>query len=251
VAWQEPRIVTLDILDDEGKTDHRFKPTYEVSLGNADEVFGILHGMLRLVGAKHAEVVEIITDGADWIWNRLDQLVDDAEIPRERIRFVLDYYHAAEHISDALAACKNLSTKERTALYDELSRQLLEADGAKRVVARLQALARGRRAPLVRKEIRYLVDHFAQIRYAQLRAENLPIGSGLVESTVRRVLNLRFKSVSKCWRDDHLEPLLYLRALLNSGRWDELISALLARRHWLGPVSVVSPTPSPCRTQAA
>lgn len=33
------------------------------------------------------------------------------------------------------------------------------------------------------------------------------------------------------WRPDHLAPLLYLRAMLESRRWDDLMHACLAQRH--------------------
>ena len=66
-----------------------------------------------------------------------------------------------------------------------------------------------------------------------MRAQALPIGSGVVESAVRRVVNLRFKSASMFWREDHLEPLLALRALLKSGRWEDFIQAEQQNRFWL------------------
>ena len=71
------------------------------------------------------------------------------------------------------------------------------------------------------------------MRYVELRAENLSIGSGVVESAVRRLNNLRFKAASMCWRADHLEPLLYLRAILKAGHWDLFFRSQLQRRHWL------------------
>ena len=73
------------------------------------------------------------------------------------------------------------------------------------------------------------------MRYAKWRAEKVPIGSGVVESAVGRVLNLRFKSATMNWRPDHLPSLLYLRALLKSGRWDDFMAGLLAHRHWMQP----------------
>ncbi len=150
---------------------------------------------------------------------------------------VLDYYHCIEDISDALQACKNLKTKEHSALFEELCRLLLRPDGPQQVIDRLRGLARGRRGKKVNinKEIRYLEGHLDHMRYAELRAEKVPIGSGVVESAVRRVLNLRFKAASICWSMDHLGPLLYLRAILKAGRWDDFMRARLQRRHWLAP----------------
>lgn len=235
LEWREPRIITIDVLDDEGNMDRTWSPIYEVSLGNADDVFALLTGLLRLIGAHQAAEVVFVADGAEWIWARVEQLLKDAEIPRKRVRLILDYYHATEHIGDALKACKHMGNVERRSLQEELSRMLLERNGPQRVVDRLSTLAKGRRAKTVNKEIRYLKGHLDHMhtRYAEMRAAKVPIGSGVVESAVRRVLNLRFKSASRCWSIDHLLPLMYLRALLKSGHWDHAMVAQLERRHWL------------------
>jgi len=69
--------------------------------------------------------------------------------------------------------------------------------------------------------------------YARRRAEHLPIGSGVVESAVRRIINQRFKSASIFWQTDHLEPLLQVRALLKAQRWDDAFEASLQGRSWI------------------
>lgn len=39
LEWREPRVITVDVLDDEGEMDRRWRPLYEVSVGDADQVF--------------------------------------------------------------------------------------------------------------------------------------------------------------------------------------------------------------------
>lgn len=236
--WKEPRIITVDVLDEQGDMDSSHRPIYEVELGDADEVYRRLTGLLRLIGANQASEVVFTADGASWIWARIDSLIDAAELTPDHVHKVLDYYHAAEHIFDALKACKGFSDSQRTALYNKLRGLLLEPGGAQEVIKQLSALARGRRSAKVNKEIRYLKEHLDHMRYAEWRDKRVPIGSGIVESAVRRVLNLRFKSASKCWRQDHLEPLLYLRAIHKAGRWQDFMLALLAGSHWLQPMEV-------------
>jgi hypothetical protein len=51
----------------------------------------------------------------------------------------------------------------------------------------------------------------------------MPIGSGAVESAVRRVINLRLKSPCIFWTEETAEEmLLLLRAYYKSGRWNLL-----------------------------
>jgi hypothetical protein len=156
-------------------------------------------------------------------------------VEAERIHLVLDYYHATEHIADALGRCKTLSAVDRAAMLRKLGDLLLQPGGPSQVVAHLRTLARGRRAHAVNAEADYLERHLEHMRYAELRVLTLPIGSGIVESAVRRLINLRFKSASMCWRTDHLLPLLYLRAILKAGRWDAFVLASLQGKHWLTP----------------
>ena len=235
LLWKEPRVITIDVLGDDGEMDHDFPPIYEVAMGDADEVYALLTGLLRLLGLKEAAEIVFVADGAEWIWNRVARLIEDAELPAQRVHLVLDYYHATEHIEDALQVCRNLNAKKRAALFVALRRLLLEPGGAQKVIERLRPFARGRRGRKVNKEIAYLDGHLAHMDYAGLAALKLPMGSGVVESAIRRVLNLRFKGASICWRPDHVEPLMYLRAALKAGRWDDFIRAHLAARYYLAP----------------
>ena len=217
--------------------DRSYKPVYITTLAEADGVMELLVGLLRLLGVHLAREVLFVADGADWIWRRIDRALAEAGMPAERLHVALDYYHATQYIAEALAACKDLSTKAREKRMEQLCRLLLEPVGQQRVIEQLRLLCRGRRGRLIQQKIRYLLNHIESMRYAELRAQNLPVGSGVVESAIRRVLNLRFKSASMCWRADHLEPLLYLRAILKSGRWDHFFAGLLLGRHWLEPAT--------------
>ena len=49
----------------------------------------------------------------------------------------------------------------------------------------------------------------------------MPLGSGAIESTIRRVLNLRLKGTSLFWEESNAEAVIQLRAAVLSGRWEE------------------------------
>jgi hypothetical protein len=50
----------------------------------------------------------------------------------------------------------------------------------------------------------------------------MPIGSGAIESTVRRVVNLRLKGASLSWCRASVEAILLLRSYYKAGRWNLL-----------------------------
>jgi hypothetical protein len=234
------------MLDDKGDMDRSWHPIYEVTMGDADETFALLSGLLRRVGVHLAAVVLFVSDGAEWIWRRIAAALAEAGVPEERIRLVLDCYHASEYIAAALDLCKDMNAEKCEALRKELCKLLLTPGGPPQVIARLRQLGKGGRARKIHKKVDYLEKHLQHMPYAELKAEKLPIGSGIVESAVRRIINLRFKSASMCWRPDHLRPLLYLRAILKSGRWDTFMTAWLAGKHWLEPgIGASQRVPSP------
>jgi hypothetical protein len=235
--WREPRLVTVDVLDTEGKSDPTWTKIYETTLGDADDTFRLLTGLLRLLGVDRAATLLFVSDGAEWIWNRVSKMVDDIGISKDRVRLVLDYYHASEHIGNALGACKNLKADAALKLHRELNKRLLEEGGPAAVVAHLRTLARGRRRKAINCEISYIEGHLSHMMYAELREEKLAIGSGVVESGVRRVINMRFKSAGTFWREEHVAPLMELRAILKSGRWQTFIRALLVNEYHLNTSS--------------
>jgi hypothetical protein len=61
------------------------------------------------------------------------------------------------------------------------------------------------------------------MRYVTLEAHKLSIGSGQVESAVRRVINLRFKAPGSFWTETTVSGLMHLRAAFKAGRWDEVM----------------------------
>ncbi len=65
------------------------------------------------------------------------------------------------------------------------------------------------------------------MRYVTLERRKLPIGSGQVESAVRRVVNLRFKAPGSFWRETTVSGLMHLRAAFKAGRWDEIMIGVI------------------------
>ena len=55
--------------------------------------------------------------------------------------------------------------------------------------------------------------------YARIAGLKLPIGSGAIESAIRRVVNLRLKGASIYWHKQSAEAVLLLRSYYKAGRW--------------------------------
>ncbi|MCH8961848.1 MAG: undecaprenyl diphosphate synthase family protein [Bacteroidetes bacterium] len=159
------------------------------------------------------------------MWNRLDWVIEKVKLDPQRVFAVLDWCHGVHHISLALEDL-GLSKADRKECYARL-RKLFKQGKANAVIEELESLAKGRPAKSdVWRAIRYLHKHCDadRLRYAVFRSRNLPIGSGAIESTIRRVINLRLKGNSIYWTEDNAEAVFALRAALLSGRWDDIIT---------------------------
>jgi hypothetical protein len=226
--WREPRVLVIDILDDQGRPDRLRLPLYDVLMGDAEAVWALLIGYLRLLGAAYADVVEFIADGAEWIWHRVERLSRLAEIPAAKLVEVLDFYHARQYLYETLATCRTMPKAQRQALYKRLRHALRhQTNGVEVVQEAVRALVPTCRSKAMKRALDYLETHAHRMRYVTLEARKLPIGSGQVESAVRRVVNLRFKAPGSFWTETTVSGLMHLRAAFKAGRWDEIMNGVL------------------------
>lgn len=79
--------------------------------------------------------------------------------------------------------------------------------------------------------IHYLEARCKLLDYSSIRSKGFPIGSGVVESAIRRVINLRIKAPAMFWSPENAECMLYLRANALSNQWIELMKGIYARNH--------------------
>jgi hypothetical protein len=222
VEWREPKLLIVFEVDEKGRMAKGCRPIIDGTLRGPDALIELLAFHLHRLGAAAAQVVTITADGAPWIWARLDWVVARVGLEPARVVEVLDWCHAVHHLSLALQA-SGMSEEERTERYARLRRSLKEGRSPE-VIAELEGLAAGRpEGAAVWREIGYLIRHSeaGRLRYDCFRCRGVPLGSGAIESTIRRVLNLRLKGTSLFWEESNAEAVIQLRAAVLSGRWEE------------------------------
>lgn len=220
--WREPKLLTIFVHDENGRMVKCSQATVDGTFQGPDAVAELVAMHLHRLGAAQAESVTFVADGGVWIWERIPTIVRLAKLDDVSIYEVLDCYHAAHHISGALAAL-GMDYKERLPLYRE-HRTLLRNGQWRRVVEELTELAE--EEPEDSKmwtEIAYLRKHgeAGRLKYPTFRRLGLPLGSGAIESNIRRVINLRMKGNSIYWREENAEAMLQIRAQILTDRWDE------------------------------
>ncbi len=234
--WREPKLITIFVHDERGRMVKGSKATIDGTFLGPDATAELVAMHLHRLGAAEALSVTFAADGAPWIWDRIERIVALAKLEEVKIHEVLDCCHAAHHISQALAAL-GLSNEERMPSYRE-HRSLLRNGQWRRVVEELSDLAELLDEDSKAKaltEIAYLRKHgeAGRMSYPHFRSLGIPLGSGAIESSIRRVINLRLKSNSMFWREPHAETMLQVRAQVISDRWDERLREMrqLHRTH--------------------
>lgn len=226
-AWREPRMITIYTLNPAGRAEPGSK-VYEATLGTADFTFELLVAELKLRGAADAREIIVVSDGAHWIWNRTQALAEALGLKPEKITRVLDFYHAASHVSDAADAVAGWTDAERSRWFRR-QRRALSQGKIDLVIEKIRALRRGRRGKAIGLELAYLEQHRDHMTYDCYRARAIPCGSGTTESAIRCVVNQRLKGTGTFWREPNAERMLHLRAYLKAGRWNELILRVIHR----------------------
>ncbi|MDA0313673.1 MAG: hypothetical protein O2992_16405 [Gemmatimonadetes bacterium] len=227
--WREPKVLTLYVLDEHGKRDRKVPTVIDGTLGDADEVFRLLTYHLLRLGGHLAEHITFVSDGATWIWNRTEALRKALNLPVERFLEVVDYFHAVERLGD-FSKTQPWSEEDRKS-WLALQKHRLKAGNIEELEAVFRQISK--RAPAeLKKQREYFARNRERLRYAAFRARGLPIGSGAVESSVRRVINLRLKGASVFWTERHAEGILHLRAHAKAGRWRELEENVLRVTGW-------------------
>lgn len=219
--WREPKQIIVFEMDEHGRMKKGTKPILDGTFQGPDEIMEVLAMRLHQVGASQAKVVAFRADGAPWIWERVEWVSQRLGLTKHQVSYGLDWCHAVHHVSLALEAL--VPAEDRKRIFKKLRKWLKQGAWRKVIrdlIDRLLDKGLDDKAP-VWTEINYLQHHgqAGHMDYAKFRRRKLPVGSGAIESAIRRVINLRLKGNSVFWKEKNAEGMLVLRGLVLSRRW--------------------------------
>lgn len=217
--WREPKVMIIYTVTAKGEMDRSYSPFIDGTLKGPDALFGLLAYYLSELNICSADKIVFIADGAPWIWKRLPKLFKSLGLNKEQVFEVIDFYHVVEHLGKVAALRKSWNSSERKR-WVKHQRKLLLNGKANEVIAAIDELCRGRSGKAISRERNYFFNNINRLNYAQLSALGLPIGSGAVESAIRRVVNLRIKGPGIFWLRENAEAILMMRSFYKAGRWN-------------------------------
>ena len=196
--------------------------------------------------AKHAELKVIkVADGANDNWKYLGSDV----LPKGEE--AVDFFHASEHLHDAIAAAYGEGTHETQFRYATLNETLRdEQGGVEKVIRALKHLThKYPQRKVIARELAYFRKHKARMRYAELKSAGFMIGSGIVEAACKTLVTQRLKQSGMRWSVPGAQAILTPRGWDQSERFDQAWALVAATFHTevtvLANVIAIKPTQLP------
>jgi hypothetical protein len=167
-------------------------------------------------GLRDAQEVVFLGDGAGWVRSEHYRHFG-------RATFIIDWYHASEHIWDCgkvlfgqgTEATKNWSEQREGWLWDGQTRKLLND------LQEQYKRHRGSKRDELGSLHKYIKDNEQQMRYDVFRAKGYDIGSGAAEGACKYVIGKRLKQSGMIWKRSGSSAILALRIVWLNNRWQQ------------------------------
>jgi len=224
--WAEVKTVAIGeiqppVIENGEAAVHTTQLSYFSRLAEAETFTRLATVETHRRGTERAGTVCAVNDGAEWIQGFID-------IQRHDAVRILDFSHAAGYVAQVGQAVLGEGTPEFKTWLDTTLHEL-KHDSPGQVLQVLRDMQRelegGAAAPetvdKVRTAVQYLEKRRSQMEYARFQAAGYPIGSGSVESGNKVVVEARLKGAGMHWARPHVNPMVALRDILCSDRWEQ------------------------------
>lgn len=218
--WKEVRTLVIgEVRTSPAGETHSEALSYFSRLASAEEFTRLTLVETHRRGLENSQQVGAVVDGAEWLQGLIDYHVPQA------VR-ILDFAHAAQRLSAIALSLPTSAEPAPSARIEQWRRQLKE-EGAHGILQELHSLhAQYSDNQVLAEHLAYLEKRTDQMCYPQFIKQGWPIGSGIVESANKLVVEARLKGAGMHWQPAHVNPILALRNIICSGRWDEAWSQI-------------------------
>jgi hypothetical protein len=226
-VWREVKVGILARLDERITTTGKRVPQLVqrrlvAVLGDIDVFRSRLWLESVQQGLLSSRQVVWLSDGGRGFWRLFDECFASYATG------ILDFYHAAQNLWQGSKAWLDGRTQQARHWFTK-TRRLLRRGNINNVMADIEAaLALEGLPPSAHHSLttlyNYLDKHRDHIDYAKFKALGLPIGSGIVESACKWLIQQRFKGVGMRWSENGFNHLLHLRLAWVNGRFDDLFA---------------------------
>lgn len=208
-SWNEMRLVAAVA---QGKV----QPTYGAGFSSVEETGRRWGHCAKKAGWGLQSQIHVVADGAEWIRKQ------SVETFGAQQTFLLDIYHLNEYLAQAAPACRPAKADH----WRRVQHKRLLRGASTKVLADLKPFLEPDSMPdessPVRGAYRYLSNRADALDYPRAIALELPIGSGMIESGHRHVLQKRLKQPGTAWLPQNAHFMAQLRVVRANGEWANL-----------------------------
>ena len=227
-AWKEAGVgmvaTYLTPLDPETEQPERVDVRYAARIPEAKMttlVNGLVDQTIRAMQQSCYDHLVVLADGRREIWRTVDGHAEFDDFIR-----ILDFYHAAEHLSKAAEYLFGKASAKADRWFRSWRHKLRHEPGA--VDGLIRSLSYHRRKLRRRSEryrqasteLGYFRNNRDKMEYARYRALGLIISSGPVEAAAKTIVGHRLKRSGMRWTREGGQHILNLRVQVQSKRWD-------------------------------
>ena len=139
-----------------------------------------------------------------------------------RSPFLCDFFHVSEYLGEAAPICRPAQphpwrrTQQQRLRRGDVAKVLTALEG------HLEPVGTAEEEAPVRNAYRYVSNRQDCLDYPRALGLGLPIGSGMIESGHRHVLQARLKKAGTAWLHDHADQIAHLRVLRANRHWEAL-----------------------------
>jgi len=188
-------------------------PVFAATMGNAKDAGMAISRCVSRVGINKETYIHGVGDGAPWIVNQIENQFGT------QAKYLIDFYHVCEYLSAASLVCAKENAKEWT----ELQKQRLKENNVNAVLHDLKPYIEKRNLDQQDTPVRtcyyYLENRLDQLDYKFAIENDLPIGSGEIESAHRYIMQKRLKIQGAWWLEETAENMLALRVNRANDDW--------------------------------
>ena len=191
------------------------KKEYVSYMGSVDEFKKMLFNSAVKAGYGKVKKVVVIGDGAHWIWNMCKELFPDAEC-------ILDFYHMSENV---YAYAKELYPNDESK-RNKWAKSVIYYVKSDQIKKALKKIANSPLPPIASSTVvnleGYLRNNIDRINYLEYKNKNYYIGSGMIESGNKIVVQKRMKQAGMRWSVNGAQYMTALRAKHESHSWHDV-----------------------------
>jgi len=206
-SYEEIRLVAAQAKDSAATV-------YGATFGSVEEVGRRWGHCTREAGWGLNSQIHTLGDGAEWI------RLQSREVFGEQGRFLCDFYHVSEYLGAAAPSCRAKNPDQWRHTQQKRLRRGAVPKVLEALEEHLEPLGTLEEDAPVRNGHRYLSNRADCLDYPRALALGLPIGSGMIESGHRHVLQARFKKAGAAWLKGHAEQMAQLRVLRANSKWE-------------------------------